>query len=171
MARLRQEPAPPSATESGAALEARILQTRGVISPLYRVLLNSPPVADGWERLLTAIRQQTTLSPPLRELVILRIAVINRVDYEFDAHTSQARGAGLSDEKIAAIRTSDFSIFNDVERTVLDYTDTMTRDVQVPDDLFDRVRSAFDPTGVVDLTATIAAYNMVSRFLAALHVQ
>ena len=49
---------------------------------LYKMLLNSPPVAHGWEQMLTAIRLKTGLAPNLRELVILRIAVINRVEYE-----------------------------------------------------------------------------------------
>jgi alkylhydroperoxidase family enzyme len=46
----------------------------------------------------------------------------------------------------------------------------MTRDIHVPDDVFAAVRDAFDARGVVELTATIAAYNMVSRFLEALRI-
>jgi len=56
------------------------------------------------------------------------------------------------------------------ERVVLAYTDAMTREVQVPDAVFAAVRALFDPRGVVELTATIAAYNMVSRFLQALRI-
>jgi 4-carboxymuconolactone decarboxylase len=46
----------------------------------------------------------------------------------------------------------------------------MTRDVEVPDGLMARVRRRFDPRGVVELVATVAAYNMVSRFLVALNI-
>jgi alkylhydroperoxidase family enzyme len=53
---------------------------------------------------------------------------------------------------------------------VLAYADSMTRDVHVPDDVFDRVREHLDERHVVELTATIAAYNSVSRFLEALHI-
>ena len=41
---------------------------------------------------------------------------------------------------------------------------------EVPDAVFEAVRGHFDETGLVELTATIAAYNMVSRFLEALQV-
>jgi alkylhydroperoxidase family enzyme len=46
----------------------------------------------------------------------------------------------------------------------------MTRDVHVPDDVFAPVRQHFDDREITELTATIAAYNLVSRFLEALHV-
>ena len=35
-------------------IEDRILQERGRISLLYQVLLNSAPIAQGWEGMLTA---------------------------------------------------------------------------------------------------------------------
>jgi len=47
----------------------------------------------------------------------------------------------------------------------------MTRDVRVPDSLFNLLRSRFSTTEVVELTATIATYNMVARLLLALQVE
>ncbi len=96
--------AAPADSEAGRAVEARIRAARGDISALYGVLLNSVVVADGWEQLLTAIRQKTTLPPHLRELIILRIAILNRAEYEFSAHVPHALAAGLSAEQIDAVR-------------------------------------------------------------------
>ena len=59
-------------------IEARILQERGRISLLYQVLLNSAPIAQGWEAMLTAVRNQTSVPADLRELMILRVAVLNK---------------------------------------------------------------------------------------------
>ncbi len=56
------------------------------------------------------------------------------------------------------------------EALLVQYAASMTRDVQVPDALFARMRSRFDPTELVELTAAIAAYNMVARLLVALGV-
>lgn len=42
--------------------------------------------------------------------------------------------------------------------------------MQVPDPAFAAVRAHFDAQRIVELTATIAAYNMVSRFLEALQI-
>jgi len=47
----------------------------------------------------------------------------------------------------------------------------MTRDIDVPDALFERVNRHFKDQALVDLTATVAAYNMVSRFLVALRIE
>jgi 4-carboxymuconolactone decarboxylase len=170
MSNRRIEPAALGASEKSRAVEDAILKSRGDISPLYRILLNSPAVCAGWEQLLTAIRQKTSLSPRLRELVILRIAVLNRAEYEFTAHAPIALKAGMTEAELDALQMGDASLLTDLDRLVLDYTDAMTTDIQVPDALFARVKAAFDPEGLVDLTATIAAYNMVSRFLAALDV-
>lgn len=155
-----------------AQLESRILQERGRISVLYQVLLNSEPIAAGWERLLTAVRNQSTVPANLRELAILRVAVLNRATFEFDAHVTHARQAGVSDDKIDAVRTStDSNLYSPLERLTLELSDAMTRDIEVSDDLMNRFKAEFDDQGVVELVATIAAYNMVSRFLVALKVE
>ena len=107
----------------------------------------------------------------LRELVILRIAVLNRAAYEFDAHVPHALAAGVGDEKIQALRAEPLdAVFSGVERCVLLLADAMTRDVEVPDSLFESVRAHFNDQAMIDLTVTIAAYNMVSRFLVALRI-
>jgi alkylhydroperoxidase family enzyme len=53
---------------------------------------------------------------------------------------------------------------------VLNLTDVMTKEIQVSDELFDKVKPHFNDTQRLELVATIAAYNMVSRLLNALHV-
>jgi alkylhydroperoxidase family enzyme len=62
------------------------------------------------------------------------------------------------------------SPYDDLELLTLAYTDAMTRDVDVSDSLFERLAGLLDPKTIVELTATIAAYNMVSRFLVALRI-
>lgn len=54
---------------------------------------------------------------------------------------------------------------------VLQYSDAMTRSVSVPEGLFDAVKSqGFNEQEIIEITTTVAAYNMVSRFLVALNV-
>lgn len=154
-----------------AALTARIVAERGKLHNLYRMLLNSPPVAQGWLAFLTAIRQQCVLSGKVRELAILRIAVINKAPYEFDSHVPFALKEGITQEQIDALGNWQQSdAFDEVQRAVLAYTDAMTREVHVSDAVFAPIPRHFDPREVTELTATIAAYNLVSRFLEALEV-
>ena len=163
-----------------AQVERSIAMERGGISPLYQALLNSAPIASGWEKFLTAVRKHTTVPPALRELVILRIAVLNRAAFEFDEHVSPARAAGVSDAKMEAVKrwrmdpregdvTTD--VFTDDDRLALELADAMTRDVEVPSALMDRLAARFDARGVLEIVATVAAYNMVSRLLVALGIR
>jgi 4-carboxymuconolactone decarboxylase len=154
-----------------AEIEGRIMGERGRISLLYQVLLNSGPIASGWERMLTAVRNQTSVPADLRELMILRVAVLNGASFEFDAHVPHAERAGVTAEKIAAVRAPGIStVFSPLETLVLELTDAMTCDIQVPDSIIEGLRSHFDAKGMVEIVATVAAYNMVSRLLVALNV-
>ena len=167
----RIAPITPGTKAELAALEAKILQERGNISPLYQILLNAPEIAQGWEALLTAIRNRNSLSPAIREMIILRVAVLNRANYEFDAHAPHAIKAGMSQEKIESLKDSTISdVFDERECLILKLTDVMTQDIQVPDTVFDQVRPYFNDQEILELVATISAYNMVSRLLNALHI-
>jgi len=153
-------------------VEARILAERGRVSLLYQVLLNSAPIALGWERMLTAVRNQTGVPAALREIIILRVAVLNGAPFEFHAHAPIAQREGVSEQKIEAVaETAIAKIFDPEERLVLELTDSMTRDIVVPDELMFELKQRYDDERLVELVATVAAYNMVSRFLVALHIE
>jgi alkylhydroperoxidase family enzyme len=152
----------------------RSIQARrgGTLLNLDRQLLHSAPLARGWNSLMGAIRGQTLLEGALRELVILRVAVLNRAPYEFDQHAPVALTEGLSQGQVDAVRDWQGSaLFDARSRAVLAYTDAMTLNVQVPQALFDALRTHLSQREVVELTATVAAYNMVSRFLEALQIE
>ena len=167
----RVEPVVPGTRPELAEIESAIAAERGRISVLYQVLLNSAPLAEGWEKLLTAIRNKSSLPADLRELVILRVAVLNRAPYEFEAHLPHARRAGVTEEKLAAIAAPRVAGgFDARECAVIALADAMTREVQVSDAVFAPLAQHFDQRVTVELVATIAAYNMVSRFLEALRI-
>jgi alkylhydroperoxidase family enzyme len=141
----------------------------GKLLNLYRALLHSPAVAEGWLKLFTAIRQKGKLSGRYRELAILRVAWLNGADYEYRAHIPFARKDGISQEQIDALDGWQVSrVFDERERAVLAYTDHMTREIRVPDSVFDELRRHFDDRELVELTATVGGYNLVSRFLEAM---
>jgi 4-carboxymuconolactone decarboxylase len=143
----------------------------GQLQPLDELLLLSPPVADGWSALLGAIRGEMVLDGRLRELVILRIAVLNGAGYEWQAHEPYARRCGVTDAEIEAVRHGPADpVFGPAERAVLSYADTMTREVAVGAELFGQLAELLGPRELMELTATVACYNMVSRFLVALEI-
>ena len=145
----------------------------GKLLALDRLLLHSPPLTAGWNAYLGAVRTQLTLAAKPRELAICAVASLNRADYEFVAHLPHLLSAGGTQAQAEALRNvaaaANASLFDEGERAVLQLTLEMTRDVTVSDATFARASKTLGGTQqVVELVATIAAYNMVSRFLVAL---
>lgn len=158
-------------TDEARPLVARIVAERGSVLHLYQMLLHSPVVAEGWLALLTAIRQKAALSGRLRELVIMRIAVVNGAAYEAVQHAPIALKEGMTQAQIDALDAWETSsLFSETERAVLTLSDQMTRQVQVREKQLAAVNGCLGERETVELVATIAAYNMVSRFLEAFQI-
>ncbi|KAF3037269.1 hypothetical protein E8E12_008150 [Didymella heteroderae] len=165
-------------SEADKAVLERIKQRRGEkgLIALDRTLLHSPPVADGWNSFLGAIRTKTSLPTSIRETAIARVAVLNKAWYEWESHSPILRAAeGVTSEHVDAVlhsppRQVHKGIQDDKHAAVLSYTDAMTLDVSVPDGIFAELKTHFSDQEVVEVTSTIAAYNCVSRFLVALDV-
>jgi AhpD family alkylhydroperoxidase len=152
-------------------LAERIVGERGAVLHLYQMLLHSPPLAEGWLTYLTAVRQKCALPGALRELVIMRVAILNRAPYEADQHAPIALKEGVTQAQLDALADwMGSELFSAVERAALQLTDGMTRDVQVPETVLGEAHALLGNRLTVELVATIAAYNMVSRFLEALQI-
>jgi alkylhydroperoxidase family enzyme len=149
----------------------------GTLLNLDRMLLNSPAFAVGWNGFLGAVRNALSLDAKLRELAICAMAVLNRADYELLQHAPEWLAAGGTQAQLDRLADfdaalQDAALFCEAERAVLQLTLEMTRNVQVTSQCFQRVQEALAaPQAQVELVGVIAAYNMVSRFLEALHVQ
>ncbi|CAG8047736.1 unnamed protein product [Penicillium olsonii] len=167
---------PPANTPDEARILASVQARRAPndLLPLDLALLHSYPVAEGWNSFIGAIRTRTSLSTVIRELAICRVAVVNGALFEWEQHAPLLKQGGLSEDalKIVGDAQADFSssILTTEQSAVLAYTDAMTKTVTVPEEVFEQLRACFDEKEVVEITATIAAYNCVSRFLVALDV-
>jgi AhpD family alkylhydroperoxidase len=153
-------------------IDAVKAQRGGTFLNLYAALANSAPICAGWLALFTSIRQDSLLAANLREVAMLRVAVLNRAEYEFVSHTPYALAAGLTEAQVMGLRAAsiDRNLYQPLEVAVIDYTDQMTQEIQVDDDCFAPLRAAFDDQLLLELTVTVAGYNMVSRVLEALRI-
>jgi alkylhydroperoxidase family enzyme len=149
----------------------------GTLSHLDRLLLHSPNLTAGWNTFLGAIRTRLSLSPKLREIAMCSVAVLNGAEYEFFHHAPELLKAGGLQAQVDAIRdveaaSTNMRLFDDAERAALCLSLEMTRSITVKDETFAHaVKALGNAQTVIELIATIAAYNMVSRFLVALDVE
>jgi AhpD family alkylhydroperoxidase len=144
----------------------------GRLINIYRLMLHSPQLAEAWFDLNQTVRYGTEIDGQCRELAVIRVAVLNNVEYVIRAHgPAYALKEGLTPEQVAAIADwPSSSLFSDDQRALLAYVDAMTRQIDVPDTVFSEVRKHFTERQTVELTMLIGAYNMLTRFLKALRV-
>src|SRR2546430_2637519 len=99
--RLPYTPNPPLFTDpTEVAILSRVQPRRAphALIPLDLTLLPSPPVADGWNSFLGAIRTRSSLPADVRETAICRVAAINEAWFEWKSHVPILRGDGGVDE-------------------------------------------------------------------------
>jgi len=131
---------------------------------------------SGWNSLLGAIRTKTSLPANIREIAICRPALINQAWFEWIHHVPllEESDSFKSDssklQTVQELHPTSAGSLDAKEWATLRYADAMTREVKVPQSLFDEVRKLFSEQEVVEITATVASYNLVSRFLVALDV-
>lgn len=154
-------------------LLASILARRdGELTELDRLLIHSEPVARGWHAMFGALAGHYTLDIRIREVALVRIGYLTGAKYQLHQHKLIAEQAGFTAEEIAGLASWENSeLFDRRERAVLAYTDAMTQSVQVPDGIFSELAHHFEASQIVELTANIAGYNMVARFMEALQLE
>src|SRR5690606_6696114 len=91
-------------SEAARPLAERIVAERGSILHLYQMLMHSTPIAQGWLGYLTAIRQHSSLPGALRELIIMRVALVNKAPYEAQQHAPIALSEGVTQAQLDALQ-------------------------------------------------------------------
>lgn len=138
---------------------------QGRLINVYKVLLNSPRIANAWVDFNSTVRDASTLTYRSMELTIIRIAILTKTEYIFRAHVpGYATEAGLTPEDIDGLWDwPNYAKFDAKDRAMLAFVDANTRDVDVPDAIAAEAAKHFDPQAMVDLAVLIGAYNMHAR--------
>lgn len=160
-----------------AAIRAR---RGGQLVELDRILLHSPPVAEGWNLFFARLRGQLELPALPRELAMCAVAMLNGAEYELHQHAPLFLAAGGTAAQVDALRRlgSDAdavlasALWDEPRRAVLAAVVQCTRQVEIDDATFAAARAALGSDRLLfELIAVTAAYNMVSRLLVAFDVQ
>lgn len=170
MARVRyvdKESASPEVADVFRKLEgngARIIN-------LHRTLGHSEAVFLPFLKMGNSLMTKAKLDARLRELAILRVALLRDARYEWQQHVVLARELGVKAEQVDGLPNWEASdAFDGREKAVLAYVDEVANNVGVADDVFARLSGFLSETEVVELTLSIGYWDMVARFLEALQV-
>jgi len=149
------------------------MQARGSeMLNIYRVFAHSPELCQTYMRFVNRVLFKMKLDVKLRELVILRVALLTKSSYEYGQHLEIARGAGVSEEQIKGLKRWKASKhFTSQERAVLQYTDELTAHVRPKPATFRKLKAFLPERELVELTLTVGNYGGLARFLEALQVE
>ena len=133
---------------------------------LFRMLAHSGELLDGWTRLGVQILSFTELDPVLREIAILRVGFLSKAKYELHQHQRVARETGMSSALVEAVRAGpDSTEFDELQRTVMKFTDEVVEHVRASDATFQALSQKLSYKQMQELLVTIGYYMMVCRFL------
>ncbi|KAJ7166551.1 4-carboxymuconolactone decarboxylase [Mycena crocata] len=167
---------PPGTDPIADAIRAR--RVNGTLLALDGALLNSPLVAQAWNQLFTVIRGNLTIPGTMRELFILRTAVINNAAYEWIQHEPVGRAEGLTTAQLKVLRfappnahsLADQKTLGDSLTAALAFSDAIATHVHVSDEIYNNLAKFLTNQQMVEAVATAGGYAFVSRFVEALNV-
>ena len=117
-------------------------------------------------RALIALGREVELSPRLRELVNLRVSILNGCAYCIDMHTKNARRAKESEQRLYAVAAwHEAPFFDDKERAALALADAVSliSDELVPREIWDEASAHFAPDELAQLVWAITVINAWNR--------
>ncbi len=158
--------------ELAPVVERMTSARRGNLLNIYRMLLNSPQLAESWFGHMNAVRWGTTLSGRLRELAIIRVGYLNDAAYIIRQHVPKlAEADGVSRDECDALRDWPASArFDAAERAALTFVDEVTRHARAGEATFAALRAHYDERSILELAVLIGTYNMHARVMNALDV-
>jgi alkylhydroperoxidase family enzyme len=151
-----------------AALAPETAELLGKLPPLnlFRMMAGGEGLLRAFVQLGNHLLFKSRLPPVLREIAILRVGALCRARYEVFQHERIARGLGMTDALLAAIRHGpDDPAFDDLQRLVMQYTDDVVHNVRASDATFEPLRARLSLQELQELTVTIGYYLTASRFL------
>lgn len=112
------------------------------------------------------VGEAATLEPPIRELLILRVAARTGSGYEWNQHARMAKEVGLSDAQISAVAEGPgAAVWSAEERALLAATDEMLDGYEVSDETWRSLAASFDPPQLLELLFVVGGYLALATVL------
>jgi 4-carboxymuconolactone decarboxylase len=140
----------------------RIAQARGRVAGPYSILLHSPALADKVDMVSGSLRNESLLSA--QEFVLTALAVARAKDclFVWSVQAPNARGAGVSDEAIAAIGARRSEGLSPDHADIVSFAQQVVDANRVDQATFDRLKERHGVRWLVELTTTAGHFGLIS---------
>lgn len=138
------------------------------IPRLFTTLLHNIQLAESMQplgRLLLRMAGSGSLTRRDREIVILRVSVNCRAEYEWGVHAATlSAGAGLTPAQIADSQQQQVgsALWSSRDRLLLRLCDQLHRESTVNAELWTQLEGAFDVPEILELLSLVGWYHMVA---------
>lgn len=106
-----------------------------------------------------------SLDKKLHEMIYLRVSLINGCQYCTQHHVASSKRVGLMPDDWAALKTGDYSRYNEKERVALKYVEKLTRTPhEINDADFSALAREFSEPEIVDIHLLTGLANLTNRF-------
>lgn len=137
----------------------------GLLGP-FGVYVRAPGVGNAAQALGAAVRFNTSIAENVKEVAICTVGAFFHAKFEFAAHAELARKAGVAEDVIKALQAGKTPSFSDARESVAHRIAAgMLREHRISDALYQEGVSLLQEAGMVELTATIGYYCLVSMTL------
>jgi alkylhydroperoxidase family enzyme len=138
---------------------------------IFQAMAHAPKLLDGYSKLGGRLLFRGTLDPRVRELVINAMSAKLDAPYEWSHHVGMARGVGVTDDELRAVRDGKLHELGPLERTCVEYAHKV-EDRTVTDADVDGLRGAgLSNEQIVELSILAGFYGLTARVLLALDVE
>jgi 4-carboxymuconolactone decarboxylase len=126
-------------------------------------LARHPELARAYHTFNGHILFSTTLTPRVREVLVLRVAAVRRADYEWAQHVVLAADAGLSPEEVDRIAEGpEAEAWSPVDRALVAAVDELLHDARISDATWATLAAELDEQQLMDLVFTVGAYDVLA---------
>ena len=145
----------------------------GCTYDIFTTLALVPSAFLAQSRLIAALSQQgRPLSARLRELVIMRVAVMSDCRFVYSQHFHVARELGMSEEEVGAIKAwSSSDLFDSTERAVMSATDELIGRGLIEEATFNRLKESLSDEAIGDVLCVATAYRFSSLIVRGLQLE
>jgi alkylhydroperoxidase family enzyme len=138
---------------------------------VFRTFARNPPADALRNAVGRHIRDETSLMPRHRQLLIMRVGIVNRSEYEWAAHSRIGRQVGMNDADVARIIAGPTSAGDPLETQLLRAVDELNRDDAVADDTWAALEATLTPPQLLDTLITVGGYRSATYAINSAGVQ
>lgn len=138
----------------------------GHLPNIFRVGLRNPKLFKAYKAFGLYTMALSSVPPKLRELAIMRVAYLNKCDYEWGHHLRISREIGISNAEIARVKEgSEAPGWAPLEAAAIKMVDQIKYHADLDDPTYAILVDGIGEDAFVELVNTIGNYAMISAVL------